>query len=172
MKLKAKVNEAAWLKEKERKDKEIADAVTKKKQQKGKKEKKEKKKAKAVMESGSEREVRKVAEIALAEEEKGTDGNTKGEKPGISKERALQKLKEVHNGKQRVTAPAVTTVETNKRKQAPKSSSVVESREEGTSGPSKWVKLEVMGPAQGEEEFMRNSKWSSLAVSSVYWSGL
>lgn len=141
------------MKDKERRDKEIADAVVKKKQKK--KEKKEKKKAKAVMESGSEGEVQKIAEAALAEEEKGTDGNME-ERPRTSKDEALRKLKAVHDGKWRVMGPTVSTAE--KRKQAPKSSSIVESGEEGTSGSSKWVKLEVMGPVEGEEEFTGNSK--------------
>ncbi len=118
------------LKDKERKDKEIADAMAKKKQ---KKEKKQKKKAKAVTESSSEGEVRKNAEAALAEEEKGTDGDTEG-RPGTSKDEALRKLKVVHDGKWKVMGPAVSTAE--KRKWVPKSSSVVESGEKAFLGPA------------------------------------
>ncbi len=148
--LKAKADEAAWLKDKEKRDKEIVDATVKKKQKK-----KQKKKAKAVMESGSEGEVQKIVEATLAEEEKGTKGDTE-ERPRTSKNEALRKLKVVHDGKQRATGPAVSTAE--KRKRMPKLSSIVESSEEGTSGPSKRVKLEVMGPMEGEEEFTENSK--------------
>ncbi len=84
--LKAKVDEATWLKEKERKDKETADAISKKKQKK--KEKKEKKwrKAKVVMESSSDKEARDATEAVLAKDERGTDGDTKGGKSGTSKE--------------------------------------------------------------------------------------
>ncbi len=62
--LKEKADEAMWLKDKERKAKEIVDAVAKKKQ----KEKKGGKKAKAVTESSSEGEVWKVVEATLAKE--------------------------------------------------------------------------------------------------------
>ncbi len=71
-------------------------------------------------------------------------------RPRTSKDEALRKLKAVCDGKWRATEPAVSTAE--KRKWAPKSSSIVESGEEGTSRPSKRVKLEVTGPMEGEEE--------------------
>ncbi len=151
--LKEKADEAMWLKDKERKAKEIVDAVAKKKQ----KEKKGGKKDKAVTESSSEGEVWKVVEATLAKEEKGTDGDTEGERPSTSKKEALKKLKEVCDEKWRAMGPAVSTVE-NKRKWALKSSSVVESGEEGTSGLSKQVKLDVTGPAEDEEELMGNGK--------------
>lgn len=108
-------------------------------------------------ESSSEREVWKVVEATLAKEEKDTDGDTEGERPSTSKKEALKKLKEICDGKRRATGLTMSTVE-NKRKWALKSSSVVESGKEGTSGPSKQVKLEVTGPMEGEEEFMGNSK--------------
>ncbi len=129
--MKAKADKAAQLKDKERRDKEIADAVVKKKQKK--KEKKGKKKAKVVTESGSEGEVQKISEATLAEEEKSTNGD--GGKARTLKDEALRKLKAVCDGKLRATGPTVSTVE--KRKWAPKLSSIVESGEEGTSRPSK-----------------------------------
>ncbi len=133
--MKAKADKTVQLKDKERRDKEIVDAAVKKKQKKKqkKKKKKGKKKAKVVTESGSEGEVQKISEATLAEEEKSTNGD--GEKARTSKDEALRKLKAVCDGKLRATGPTVSTVE--KRKWAPKLSSIVESGEEGTSRPSK-----------------------------------
>ncbi|KAK0240418.1 hypothetical protein EDD85DRAFT_788482 [Armillaria nabsnona] len=82
--MKVKANEAAQLKKKERKDKEIEK----------RKKKKEKKKAKVVMESSSEKETN-TTEAALGKEEKGTDGDTEEWKSGTSKEQALKRLRDI-----------------------------------------------------------------------------
>ncbi len=49
-------------------------------------------------------------------------------------------------------------MEGRKRKQMTKSASVVESGEEGVASSSKRVKLEVVGPAEGEDKFLGNSE--------------
>lgn len=92
--LKVKADEAAQLKEKERKDKEIADAAAKNKQWKEKKkEKKGKKKTKAVMESSSEKEMRNATEATLAKDKRETDEDTKREKSGTLKEQYKMSLR-------------------------------------------------------------------------------
>ncbi|KAK0437056.1 hypothetical protein EV421DRAFT_1978720 [Armillaria borealis] len=110
--------------------KEVADAAEKKKQDDLKKKKDEKKL-----------------------EEKGTDVDTKGEMSEGAKKKALKKLKEIRDGKRKATAPVGP-----KRKRAPKSASVVEESEGGSKpGPSKRVKMEISGPAEGEEMIGNNS---------------
>ncbi|PBK77850.1 hypothetical protein ARMSODRAFT_968143 [Armillaria solidipes] len=96
-------------------------------------------KAVKVMESGKGKSVVKVVEAALVSEEKGMDGDTEGEKLEATKEKALQQLKEKHNGKQKPSEPVR-----------------VESREEGILGPSKKTKIEVTGSVKNEEKLQGN----------------
>ncbi len=117
-------------------DKAAMDATAKKKLRKERKERKEK---------------------AFTEvEDKGTDADTEVVVPGTLKEEALKKLKEICDGKRRVTDSMVSTADGNKKwKQPTKSASVVEeSREE----PSKKAKVESAGPAENEEELEGSSK--------------
>ncbi len=58
----------------------------------------------------------------------------------------------------------VSTVDVRKRKWPTKSASVVDSGEEGMAGTCKWVKLEVAGPTEGEDEFLGNSEYFLLAA--------
>ncbi len=104
--------------------------------------------------------------VELLWEEKGTNGDSEGELLEASKAHALQQLKEKCEGKQRATDSMVSTVEVRKRKWLTKSVSVVDSREEGVAGPSKRVKLEVMGPTEGEDEFLGTSGCFPLVA---YW---
>ncbi len=53
----------------------------------------------------------------------------------------------------------MSPTEGRKRKRMTKSASVVESREEGVASSSKRVKLEVVGPAEGEDEFLGNGEY-------------
>ncbi|SJL07241.1 uncharacterized protein ARMOST_10584 [Armillaria ostoyae] len=123
-----------------------ADATVKKKQDDLQK-KKEKEEKEAV------KRAEEAAAAELLREEKEMDVDTKEEMSESSKENALKKLKEIWDRKQKVMAPAVSTVEKNKkRKRATKSASVVESEAEEVPGPSKRVKMEVSGPVEGEEE--------------------
>ncbi len=149
--LKAKELEEAV--EKKRKDdlekKEKKDAV-----RKLRKEQKKQEKAKKATESSRLPNV-----VELLREEKETDGDSEGELLEVSKAHALQHLKEKCEGKWRVTDSIVSTVEVRKRKQPTKSASVVDSGEEGVADISKRVKLEVMGPTKGEDEFLRNSEY-------------
>ena len=91
-------------------------------------------------------------------EEKGTNGDSEGELSEASKVQAHQYLKEKREGKQRATEPGVSPMEGRKRKWGVKSASVVESREEGVASTSKRVKLEIAGPAEGEDKFVGNSE--------------
>ncbi|PBK77865.1 hypothetical protein ARMSODRAFT_1010505 [Armillaria solidipes] len=98
----------------------------------------------------------KAVEVVLVNEEKGTDADTEGEMLEALKKKALQKLKEKRDGKQKATASVGP-----KRKPATKSTSVVEESDgEGRPGPSKRMKTEVLGPAKGEKEFNDNKKSS------------
>ncbi|PBK73765.1 hypothetical protein ARMSODRAFT_972142 [Armillaria solidipes] len=118
------------------------------------KELKKKEKAVKAVESDKGKGAAKAVETMLVSEERGTDGDTEGEKLEASKEKALQKLKEKHNRKQKVLEPTVSTVgEGKKRKQPMKSTSVVEeSREDGVLRPSKKAEVEVTGPAENVKE--------------------
>ncbi len=94
--------------------------------------------------------------------EKGTDGDSEGELsevPKVLKAQACQYLKEKCKGKRRATEPGMSPSEERKRKWMMKSASVVESREEGVASFSKRVKLEVMGPTEGEDKFLGNSEY-------------
>ncbi|SJL05230.1 uncharacterized protein ARMOST_08596 [Armillaria ostoyae] len=94
----------------------------------------------------------------LVNEERGTDGDTEREKSEASKEKALQKLKEKHNGKWKALEPTVSTAgEGKKRKWPTKSMSMMEeSGEDGIPGSSKKTKVEVTGPAENKEELQGN----------------
>ncbi|SJL00111.1 uncharacterized protein ARMOST_03423 [Armillaria ostoyae] len=141
-------------------EKEAADATAEKKKKDDlKKEEKRLRKKKKKMEkavkamdtvrSEKDKAAAKAAESALVNEEKGTDVDTERELSEGVKEKALKKLKEVRDGKQKATAPAGP-----KRKCATKSASVVEESDgESRPGPRKRVKVEVLGPVEGEEEF-------------------
>ncbi|PBK71787.1 hypothetical protein ARMSODRAFT_973361 [Armillaria solidipes] len=86
------------------------------------------------------------------DKERGTDGDTEREKSEASKEKALKRLKEKQDSKWKATVPAGP-----KRKHATKSSSMVaDSDKEGMPGPSKKMRTEISGPAEGEEEFGGN----------------
>ncbi|KAK0421504.1 hypothetical protein EV421DRAFT_1917343, partial [Armillaria borealis] len=124
-------------------------AIKKKEEKKLRKEQKKAEKAAKAMESG-----KGAAEATLVHEERGTDADTEGEMSEGAKKKALKKLKEIHDGKQRATAPMGP-----KRKRAPKSTSVVEESDgESRPGPSKRVKTEVSGPVEGEEELIGNKR--------------
>ncbi len=178
LELKAKTDEATWLKEKERKDKEIADATAKLKEQEKAVEKKKKddlkKNKKKLRKEQKKEKAAKSSEsggiMAELQEEKGTDVDIEGELSEVSKAVALQRLGEKREGKWRGMDSAVSTAEGRKRKHMTKSVSVVESGEEGTSGPSKRVKLEVAGPMEGEEEFIGNSEYFSSGFSDADFS--
>ncbi len=118
------------------------------------KEQKKKKKATKTSESGRLPDVEE-----LLREEKGTDGDSEGELSEASKVQAHQYLKEKCEEKWRATEPGMSPMEGRKRKQVPKSVSVVESRKERVAGSSKRVKLEVAGPAEGEDKFLGNSEY-------------
>ncbi len=53
----------------------------------------------------------------------------------------------------------MSSVERRKRKQMTKSASVMESGEERVASSSKRVKLEVVGPTEGEDKFLGNSEY-------------
>ncbi len=108
--------------------------------------------------SSGDKEEKKDTEVILVEKEKRMNEDNEREKSEASKERALQKLKEIYDGKQRMMESVVPTVEKSKRKQTIKFSRVVESGEEGAPGPNKRIKLEMIGPMEGKEEFVRYSK--------------
>ncbi|SJL12780.1 uncharacterized protein ARMOST_16211 [Armillaria ostoyae] len=147
--------QAVLLKEKqEAKDKQKKlDELKKAKEEK---EAKKAEKATKAAESGKGKDAAAAAE--LLREERGTDADTEGEQSEASKAKALQKLREKRDGKRKATAPAVSTMEKNKkRKWATKSTSIVESKAEEVPGPSKRVKTEVSGPVEGEEELKGNN---------------
>ncbi len=100
----------------------------------------------------------------LLREEKGSDADTKEEVSESSKQEALKKMKDIQDGKRRVMVPAGSAGEKNrKRKQATKSASVVEESDGGVrQGPSKRANVEVLRPAEGEEELLGSSKCISL----------
>ncbi len=125
------------------------------------KEQKKKEKAKKAAESGGAQDA-----VEMLREEKGTDGDSEGELSEASKAQACQYLKEKCKGKWRAMEPGLSPMEGRKRKQTTKSASMVDSGEEGVAGSSKRVKLEVMGPAEGKDEFLGNSEYFPLAV---YW---
>ncbi|KAK0447961.1 hypothetical protein EV421DRAFT_1900618 [Armillaria borealis] len=153
--------------------KEQQDAVEKKKKDDLKKEKEEKEAAKRLrkeqrkvekvvkaVESSKGKGTEKAAEAALIEEEKGADADTEEEMLEGTKKKALKKLKEIRDGKRRVTAPIGP-----KRKWAPKSTSVVEESDgESRPGPSKRVKMEILGPTEGEEEMIGNKRSSEKSI--------
>ncbi len=100
----------------------------------------------------------------LLREEKGSDVDTEEEVSESSKQEALRKMKDVRDGKRRVTAPAGSAgKKSRKRKRVTKSASVVESDGNVRQGPSKRANTEVSGPTEGEEEFLGSSKCISLA---------
>ncbi|PBK73733.1 hypothetical protein ARMSODRAFT_1015263 [Armillaria solidipes] len=145
----------------EKKEQEKQVALLKERQEAKDKQKKldelKKKKAEKVAESSKGKGV--AAAAKLLREERGTDTDTEGEQSEASKVKALQNLREKQDGKQKVMAPAVSTMEKNKkRKWATKSMSVVESKAEEVPGPSKRVKAEVSGPTEGEEELSGNKR--------------
>ncbi|PBK71763.1 hypothetical protein ARMSODRAFT_1016753 [Armillaria solidipes] len=144
----------------EKKEQERQAALLKERQEAEDKQKKLdelKKKAEKAAESGKDKGAAVAAK--LLREERGTDVDTEGEQSEASKAKALQKLREKQDGKRKATAPAVSTAEKNKkRKRATKSASVVESEAEEVPGPSKRVKAEVSGPAEGEEELSGNKR--------------
>ncbi|SJL16827.1 uncharacterized protein ARMOST_20356 [Armillaria ostoyae] len=150
----------------ELKAKEIADVAAKKKQDDLKKreekklQKEQKKKEKAAKAGKGNGAVRTV-EAALVDKEKGMDGDTEGEKSEATKEKALQKLREKCDRKQKASESAVSTVGGGgggKKQKCPMESSsvVAESKEEGVPGPSKKMKVEVTGPAENEKELEGN----------------
>ncbi|KAK0431140.1 hypothetical protein EV421DRAFT_1912170 [Armillaria borealis] len=143
-------------------EKEAADGAAEKKRKNDLKEQKRLQKeqtkaekvAKAAETMGSEKgkAAATAAEATLVEEERGMDVDTEGEKSEASKEKALKKLKEIRDGKWKATVPTGP-----KRKWATKSTSVVEESDgENRPDPSKRVKVEISGPAEGEDEFTGN----------------
>ncbi|SJL08337.1 uncharacterized protein ARMOST_11700 [Armillaria ostoyae] len=122
------------------------------------KEQKKKEKAVKAVESSKGKDSVKVVEAVLVNEERRTDEDTEGEKLEASKEKALQKLKEKHDGKHKVSEPTVSTAGGGKKQKcSTKSMSMmVESGEDDVPGPSKKSKVKVMGPVENEEELERN----------------
>ncbi|KAK0439307.1 hypothetical protein EV421DRAFT_1905969 [Armillaria borealis] len=145
--------------EKEAADKKKQDNLKKKKEEK-KLRKEQKKAEKAVKAVESGKGAVEAMEATLVHEERGTDADTEGEMSEGAKKKALKKLKEIRDGKQRATAPVGP-----KRKWAPKSASVVEESDgESRPGPSKRVKTEVSGPMEGEEELIGNKRSSEKSI--------
>ncbi len=146
----------------ELKEKVLEEAAEKKRKDDLKKEKKE-----AAKKLREEQKVEKIA--ALIEEEKGSDADTEEEVLESPKKEALKKLKDIQDGKWKVMAPVRSVEKNKKRKQATKSTIVVEESDgEGKQGPSKRVRAEVSGPAEGEKELLGNSKCISLVGSVMY----
>ncbi|PBK71800.1 hypothetical protein ARMSODRAFT_973371 [Armillaria solidipes] len=81
-----------------------------------------------------------------------------------------QKVKEKwqvkHNGKRKVSEPAVSTVGEGKKRKCPtKSVSVMaESGEEGVPGPSKKAKMEIIGPMENKEELQGNTRAGHVPI--------
>ncbi|SJL00829.1 uncharacterized protein ARMOST_04143 [Armillaria ostoyae] len=156
--------QAALLKEQqdaaEKKKKDDLRKKEKEEKEAAKKQRKEQKKAeKAAKAAESDKGKDAAAAAELLREERGTDADTEGEQSEASEAKALQKLREKRDSKRKATVPAVSTAEKNKkRKRATKSASVVESGTEEVPGPSKRVKAEVSGPAEGEEELKGNRR--------------
>ncbi len=144
--------------EKKRKD-DLAKKERKEAVKKLRKEQKKKEKAEKAAES-----VRLPDAAELLREEKGTDGDSEGELSEVSRVQARQYLREKRDGKWRVVEPRVSSTEGRKRKRVTKSVSMVDSGEEGVAGSSKRVKLEITGPAEGEDEFLGNSEYFPPSV--------